>query len=57
MNTKYFTLISLSAAMLLSSCANLYLKSGKKAYEDLEYQEAIDYLETGLRKKEDEAAR
>lgn len=57
MNTKYFTLISLSAAMLLSSCANLYLKSGKKAYEDLKYQEAIDYLETGLRKKEDEAAR
>lgn len=43
--------------MLLSSCASLYLKSGKKAYEDLKYQESIEYLETGLKKKEDEAAR
>lgn len=57
MKNTYLTIISVSAAILLSSCANLYLKSGKKAYEDLKYQEAIDYLETGLRKKEDESAR
>ncbi len=57
MKTFKIAIITASASLLLSSCANLYLSSGKKAYEDLKYREAIQYLETGLARKEDESAR
>jgi outer membrane protein OmpA-like peptidoglycan-associated protein len=57
MKTFKILMVTASASLLLSSCANLYLSSGKKAYEDLKYREAINYLETGLARKEDESAR
>lgn len=57
MKTFKIAIVTASASLLLSSCANLYLSSGKKAYEDLKYREAIEYLETGLARKEDESAR
>ena len=57
MKTFKILMVTASASLLLSSCANLYLSSGKKAYEDLKYREAIEYLETGLARKEDESAR
>lgn len=52
-----YSIIALSAAIFLNSCASLYLKSGKEAYTDLKYQEAIKYLDKGLVKKEDENGR
>jgi outer membrane protein OmpA-like peptidoglycan-associated protein len=39
-------------ALLLSSCASMYVKSGKQAYNDLRYQDAIWNLEKGLAKKD-----
>ena len=57
MKTFKIAIVTASASLLLSSCANLYLSSGKKAYEDVKYREAIEYLETGLARKEDESAR
>ncbi len=52
-----YSIIALSAAFLLNSCASLYIKSGKEAYTELKYQEAIKYLDKGLAKKEDENGR
>ncbi len=43
--------------MLFSSCASLYISSGKTAYEELKYEESINLLEKGLAKKEDFAGR
>lgn len=45
------------ASLFLSSCASLYLKSGKDAYSGAKYQDAIWYLEKGLEKKDDPEAR
>lgn len=45
------------ATLFLSSCASLYIKSGKDAYSGAKYQEAIWYLEKGLEKKDDPEAR
>lgn len=39
-------------ALLLSSCASMYVKSGKQAFNDLRYQDAIWNLEKGLAKKD-----
>ncbi|MFY8138675.1 MAG: OmpA family protein [Flavobacteriales bacterium] len=57
MNFVKISVIALTSSLLLSSCAGLYIKSGKTAYQDLKYQEAITYLEKGLAKKEDETGR
>lgn len=57
MNFIKISLVALTGSILLSSCAGLYLKSGKTAFEDLKYQEAIKYLEKGLSKKDDTEAR
>ena len=38
--------------MLLSSCASLYISSGKTAYDEMKYNESIKLLEKGLAKKE-----
>jgi tetratricopeptide (TPR) repeat protein len=57
MNIFKTSIITVSASLLLSSCATLYINSGKKAYEDLNYQEAITLLEKGLSKKDNEEAR
>jgi peptidoglycan-associated lipoprotein len=43
----------LGISVMLSSCAGLYLKSGKTAYEEYRYDEAARLLEKGLAKKED----
>ncbi|MEZ4800342.1 MAG: OmpA family protein [Flavobacteriales bacterium] len=51
------SIVALTGSILLSSCAGLYMKSGKTAYEELKYQEAIKYLEKGLSKKEDNEGR
>lgn len=51
------TILTMSATVLLSSCASLYINSGKKAYNDLDYQEAITLLEKGLAKKDNEEGR
>lgn len=45
------------AALLFSSCATQYIKNGKSAYENMQYQDAIWYLEKGLAKKDDPDAR
>jgi len=47
----------LSIAMLMSSCASLYISSGKTAFDDMKYDESINLLEKGLSKKEDFAGR
>ena len=57
MNIFKTSIITVSASLLLSSCATLYINSGKKAYEDLNYSEAITLLEKGLSKKDNEEAR
>lgn len=44
-------------ALIMSSCASLYIKSGKDAYSDMKYQDAIWFLEKGLQKKDDPQAR
>jgi peptidoglycan-associated lipoprotein len=36
-----------------SGCASLYIKSGKEAYDNLQYHDAIYYLEKGISKKDD----
>jgi hypothetical protein len=43
--------------MMLGSCASLYLKSGKQAYDDLKYQDAIYFLDKGVSKKDEADAR
>lgn len=43
--------------LMLSSCAGLYLKSGKTAYEEYRFDEAANLLEKGLAKKEDTESR
>jgi peptidoglycan-associated lipoprotein len=40
-----------------SGCASLYIKSGKEAYENLQYHDAIYYLEKGISKKDDQEGR
>jgi outer membrane protein OmpA-like peptidoglycan-associated protein/tetratricopeptide (TPR) repeat protein len=56
-----YTTIKIAAfamgAALLSSCASLYIKSGREAFNDMKYQDAIWYLERGLSKKDDASAR
>ncbi|MCC6600121.1 MAG: PD40 domain-containing protein [Crocinitomicaceae bacterium] len=49
-------LIALTS-LLMSSCASLYIKNGKEAYQNLQYQDAIWSLEKGLQKKDDPGAR
>ena len=46
-----------AGSLLLSGCASMYLKSGKQAFNDMKYQDAIWYLEKGLAKKEDPTSR
>jgi len=41
----------------MSSCASLYISSGKTAFDDMKYDESINLLEKGLSKKEDFAGR
>jgi outer membrane protein OmpA-like peptidoglycan-associated protein len=41
------------SAMMLASCASLYIKNGKEAYNDLKYHDAIYYLNKGVAKKQD----
>jgi outer membrane protein OmpA-like peptidoglycan-associated protein len=54
----YFQIFSaLAVVFILSGCASLYIKGGKKAYNDLKYQDAIWYLEKGLEKKDNPEAR
>ncbi len=43
--------------MILGSCASLYLKNGKQAYDDLKYQDAIYFLNKGVAKKDEPDAR
>jgi peptidoglycan-associated lipoprotein len=45
------------AGMMISSCASLYLKSGKQAYQELKYQDAIYFLGKGVSKKDEPDAR
>jgi peptidoglycan-associated lipoprotein len=40
-----------------TGCATLYIKSGKEAFENLQYQDAIFYLEKGISKKDDPEGR
>ncbi len=40
-----------------TGCASLYISSGKEAYENLQYHDAIYYLEKGIAKKDDQAGR
>lgn len=47
----------IGVSMLFSSCAGLYLNSGKTAYDEMKYHESIDLLEKGLAKKEDTEGR
>jgi peptidoglycan-associated lipoprotein len=46
-----------AVCMLLSSCASMYIKSGKQAFSNLRYQDAIWNLEKGLAKKDNPAGR
>lgn len=52
---KTFTKIifGLVIAATLGSCASTYIRSGKEAYNDLMFQEAINNLDKGLAKKQD----
>jgi peptidoglycan-associated lipoprotein len=43
--------------MLLGSCASLYIKNGKEAYKNLQYHDAIYFLNKGVAKKDDADAR
>lgn len=52
-----YTLTFAAVALILSSCASLYIQSGETAYEELKYEESISLLEKGLAKKEDFDAR
>lgn len=48
---RFYPILLLLCATLLSSCAGVYLKNGKLAYEQLMYQDAISNLEKGTAKK------
>ncbi|MBL7942394.1 MAG: PD40 domain-containing protein, partial [Flavobacteriales bacterium] len=52
---RIFSLFLMAA--LAAGCASVNLKEGKKAYEEMRYSDAIWYLEKGLEKKDDPAAR
>lgn len=43
----------LISAMMLASCASLYIQNGKEAYDNLKYHDAIYYLNKGVAKKQD----
>lgn len=51
MKQRFYPLLLLLTATILSSCAGVYLKNGKLAYEQLMYQDAISNLEKGILKK------
>ncbi|MEY3399279.1 MAG: hypothetical protein RL220_1873, partial [Bacteroidota bacterium] len=56
-NTMKRILLLAIAPLFMGSCASLYLKDGKQAYREMQYQDAIWYLEKGLAKKEDPEGR
>ena len=45
------------ASLLLGSCATLYTKAGKDAYDNLQYNDAVYYLGKGVAKKDEADAR
>lgn len=53
MKRLYAIVSVLSISLLFSSCASLYINSGKTAYEEMNYNESIELLNKGLDKKED----
>ena len=52
---RFSTFVLLS--LMLGSCASLYTKAGKDAYNNLQYQDAIYYLGKGITKKDDADSR
>ncbi|MCH2197703.1 MAG: OmpA family protein [Flavobacteriales bacterium] len=58
MNKSLFqsTLLVLGV-LLLASCAKISIKDGLQAYDELRYTDAIDHLERGLAKVDDEEGR
>ena len=52
---RFSTFVLLS--LMLGSCASLYTKAGKDAYNNLQYQDAIYYLGKGIAKKDDADSR
>jgi peptidoglycan-associated lipoprotein len=50
-------MIVVALALFMSSCATLYIKNGKESFDQLQYQDAIFFLEKGLKKKEDATGR
>ena len=52
---RIFALILTS--VVLGSCASLYVKNGKEAYDNLQYHDAIYFLEKGVAKKDEPDAR
>jgi peptidoglycan-associated lipoprotein len=44
-------------SFLGTGCASLYIKSGKEAFDNLQYHDAIYYLEKGISKKDDPEGR
>jgi outer membrane protein OmpA-like peptidoglycan-associated protein len=47
----------LLASFMLGSCASLYTKAGKDAYENLQYNDAVYYLGKGVAKQDEADAR
>lgn len=45
------------ASAMLGSCATLYTKAGKDAYDNLQYNDAVYYLGKGVAKQDDADAR
>jgi len=45
------------ASLMLASCASLYQKAGKEAYQNMEYSDAAYYLGKGIAKKDEADAR
>ena len=45
------------ASLMLGSCATLYTKAGKDAYDNLQYNDAVYYLGKGVAKKDEADAR
>jgi len=43
--------------LILSGCASTYIKNGKEAYNNLQYNDAIYFFEKGLKKKDNADAR
>jgi len=41
------------SSLMLGSCATMYTKAGKEAYDNLQYNDAIYYLGKGVAKKDD----